>query len=121
MIYGLTLSVMLAVTAAALAQPAASSSAHFTASPISGRAPLTVTFCASAGIDIDFGDGTSSGLGPPPKDACPAGENSYTTHTYTAAGIYRLRGFPCPSADSDICGRVAEQAGAVTITVTAGP
>ena len=36
--------------------------AYFTAAPTSGQAPLTVTFCAFAGIAIDFGDGTSSGM-----------------------------------------------------------
>jgi hypothetical protein len=35
---------------------------HFTAAPIAGPTPLIVRFCASAGISIDFGDGTSSGM-----------------------------------------------------------
>ena len=94
---------------------------YFTASPTSGRAPLTVTFCASAGIAIDFGDGTSSAMGMAQSGDCLAGSTSYVKHIFTAAGTYQLRGFPCPSPHDSICGEVAQQASAVTIAVTPGP
>jgi hypothetical protein len=106
-----------AATVAVDAQLSGSPAPHFAASPTSGRAPLTVTFCASAGITIDFGDGASSGMDKAPPGACPAGDGSYVTHTYTAAGTYQLRGFPCPSQHDAVCGGVAEQASAVAITV----
>jgi len=87
---------------------------------MTGRAPLTVAFCASAGIGIDFGDGVSSGMGIAQSGDCPEGVTSYTKHTYTAAGTYRLRGTPCPSSTHGaVCGAVAQQASAITITVTA--
>jgi hypothetical protein len=92
--------------------------AHFSASPISGPAPLTVTFCASAGITIDFGDGSIGGMGNASDRDCPAGDPSYTSHTYRAHGVYRLRGIPCPGIHAAICGDVANQASATTITVT---
>jgi hypothetical protein len=104
-------------TAAVNAQPAGSSVPHFAVSPTSGRAPLSVVFCASAGITIDFGDGTTSWMDKAPPSACPAGDGSYVTHTYTAAGTYQLRGFPCPSSHDALCGGVAQQASAVKITV----
>lgn len=94
---------------------------RFTASPTSGQAPLTVTFCASAGIGLNFGDGTLSQMGIAQNDECPEGLTSAVRHTYTAPGTYQLRGFPCPSAHAAICGKVAEMAGTVTIIVTAGP
>jgi hypothetical protein len=95
--------------------------AQFTASPINGKAPLTVTFCSVAGIGIDFGDGTSSGMDMAQSGDCPAGGSftSMVRHTYTAAGSYQLRGFPCPSSThGNECGQVARQASAVKITVT---
>jgi hypothetical protein len=95
----------------------AEATAFFDAIPTSGPAPLTVRFCASAGIGVDFGDGVSSGMGPP-SGACPRGGVS-VTHTYTAAGVYRLRGFPCPGSQNTNCGEVAQKAAAVVITVTA--
>jgi PKD repeat protein len=96
--------------------------AYFTAAPTSGQAPLTVTFCAFAGIAIDFGDGTSSAMGMAQGGDCPAGASSMTKHTYVAAGSYQLNGFPCPSsAHGMICGEVAQQAGTVKITVTPAP
>jgi hypothetical protein len=105
------------MASAARAQP--SQPPAFTATPISGRAPLTVKFCATAGIGIDFGDGTSSGMGMAQRGDCPAGVNSYATHTYVTAGIYQLRGFPCPGVNAASCGAVAAQASAIRITVTA--
>jgi hypothetical protein len=93
---------------------------HFAASPTSGRAPLTVTFCASAGIGLNFGDGTLSQLGIAQSGECPADLTSSVRHTYTAPGTYQLRGFPCPGAHGAICGKVAEMAGTVKIIVTAG-
>jgi hypothetical protein len=116
----LTLIVVVIATIVAQAQPTTDGNrtAHFTASPTSGPAPLTVKFCASAGIGIDFGDGMSSGMGIAQSADCPAGETSYTTHTYTAPGTYQLRGLPCPSQHDIVCGGVAAQASATTITVT---
>jgi hypothetical protein len=120
-ILGLTLIAIIIVTTTGHAQPAESGTQapHFTASPTSGQAPLTVTFCASAGIGVDFGDGTSS-RGIAPSGACPMGDVSFT-HIYTAAGTYQLRGFPCPSSHDTICGEVARQANTVTITVVPAP
>ena len=104
---------------AKLVRIAAAQSAHFSASPSSGVAPLTVKFCASAGIGIDFGDGTSGSMGIAQKGDCPPEAFSYTTHTYREPGQYRLRGFPCPSAHDVVCGQVARLASAITITVMA--
>jgi hypothetical protein len=109
----LTLIALVMATLVAQAQPTT-----FSASPTSGPAPLTVKFCASAGIGIDFGDGMSSGMGIAQSVDCPAGETSYTTHTYMAPGTYQLRGLPCPSQHDIVCGGVAAQASATTITVT---
>jgi hypothetical protein len=50
---------------------------------------------------------------------CPVGLVSHTTHTYAAAGVYELRGFPCPDINAAVCGAVAAQASAMKITVTA--
>ena len=102
-------------------QPADLQPPRFTASPTSGPAPLTVTFCASAGIGIDFGDGTTSGMGMARRNDCPAGSSSFATHIYSVAGTYQLRGFPCPSPHENICGEVARQAGTIKIIVTAAP
>src|SRR3954468_6337833 len=94
--------------------------AYFGASPTSGKAPLVVTFCATAGIGVDFGDGTTAGLSQGPTGICRTGGLS-ATHTYAAAGIYRVKGFPCPGSHNTDCGEVANQASAVVITVLAGP
>jgi hypothetical protein len=92
---------------------------RFTASPELGPAPLTVAFCAAAGIAIDFGDGTSSGMQMSSPGDCPPGLANYASHTYREPGAYRLRGVPCPSsALHPECGQAAEQANSVTITVT---
>jgi PKD repeat protein len=112
---------MIQATTAAHAQPAELQTIIFTVSPTSGRAPLTVTFCASAGIAIDFGDRTSSGMGVAPSGVCPEGAASYVTHTYATAGSYQLHGSPCPSAHSAVCGGVAMLANAVRIIVTLPP
>ena len=106
------------IVAAAHAQPTTDGkqAPYFTASPISGPAPLTVTFCSSAGIGVDFGDGTYS-MGPAPTGACQSGQSGFT-HTYTQPGNYQLRGAPCPSPHDVVCGGTAEQASAVKITVT---
>lgn len=94
-------------------------SGQFSASPTTGRAPLTVRFCASAGIGIDFGDGSSSGMGIAQSGTCPAGSPMTAKHTYAKPGTFQLRGFPCPSAvDENPCAEVARIAGTVTITVT---
>jgi hypothetical protein len=92
--------------------------ASFSATPTSGRAPLTVRFCSSVGISIDFGDGTSGGMGEARAGDCPNDMASHTTHTYTAPGTYQLRGFPCPGVNAAACGQVAQLAGNVKITVT---
>jgi PKD repeat protein len=53
----------------------------FTASPISGIAPLTVTF-TNVGTYIDYGDGS---LGPIRSEGAKVGE---AKHTYKSAGTY---------------------------------
>jgi hypothetical protein len=94
-------------------------SSQFNASPTSGSAPLTVKFCAIAGISIDFGDGTSGGMGVARSGDCPIGLLSYTSHTYTAPGLYRLHGSPCPSSVlHPACAEASQLAGTVSITVT---
>jgi hypothetical protein len=71
---------------------------------------------------IDFGDDARSGMGAAASGDCPAALLSYTTHTYTTPGTYRLRGSACPSsALHRECGDAAAQAGTVTITVTRAP
>jgi hypothetical protein len=97
---------------------ATSQAARFTAS--SGNVPLIVVFCAHAGILIEFGDGASSGMGEAPSGACPAGQTSYVTHTYTTPGMYQLPAIPCPPRGNAVCGEVAQAANAATITATPG-
>lgn len=69
---------------------------QFTASPVQGSAPLTVTFntwlsgfrVPNISYTIDFGDGTSERAAdcPAPADACTGpGQN---THTYKSDGVY---------------------------------
>ncbi len=105
---------LLGLSAASLASDAFE---HFAAFPTSGPAPLTVKFCASAGIAIDFGDGTSSAMGKTQNGDCPGNVHSYTSHTYPIPGTYHLHGFPCPSHNS-MCGAVAKKANMITIIVT---
>lgn len=101
---------------------AAAQTVHFTAAPMSGPAPLTVKFCASAAIVIDFGDGTRSGMEGARGADCAAGLSAVVSHTYTAPGTYRLRGFPCPeSMLHHECGDAAAAASKTTITVTRAP
>ena len=92
--------------------------AYFSASPTSGKAPLIVKFCASAGIGIDFGDGAYSGMGIAQEGTCPRPGSVFTTHTYENAGAYKLKGVPCPGVHASDCGAVASQANAVTVEVT---
>ena len=92
--------------------------AYFSASPMSGKRPLIVEFCASAGIGIDFGDGTSGGMGIAPEGTCPRPGSVFITHKYENTGAYKLKGFPCPGINALHCGAVASQANAVTIEVT---
>ena len=115
------MSAVTAVIGSAYGQSVDSQSPLFTASPTSGPAPLRVTFCASAGIGIDFGDGGTSGMGIARKDDCPRGGSSFATHTYSMVGTYQLRGFPCPSPHENLCGEVARQASTLKIVVTAPP
>ena len=116
----LSLPTMLFLMPAGQAQIGASGtqSSYFAASRTSGEAPLTVTFCASAGITIDFGDGTSSGMGIARNGDCPMANSLMTRHTYTTAGDYQLTGLPCPSSThGESCGEVARQASSVKIIV----
>jgi hypothetical protein len=99
---------------------ATSQAARFTASPTSGNVPLIVVFWAHAGILIEFGDGARSGMGVAPSGACPAGQTSYVTHTYTTPGMYQLPAIACPPRGNAVCGEVAQAANAVTITATPG-
>lgn len=110
------------IVAAAMVVETKAQSGQFSASPTSGQAPLTVTFCASAGISIEFGDGDSSGMSVAESGTCPVGSPMTARHTYASAGTFQLRGFPCPSAaDENPCAEVARIAGTVKITVTPSP
>jgi len=119
----LALLLMLPCGAARLsAAPGAADAAKFAAYPTSGPAPLTVKFCAFAGISIDFGDGSSSGLGKAKSGDCPGDAPLVTTHSYGTPGVYRIGGAPCPSAElHPLCGEVANLANTITITVTRAP
>ena len=108
----------LSIAAATIACGASAQSVLFVAVPVSGPAPLTVTFCAAAGITLNFGDGASSGMQASRSEACPPGISSHVTHTYAAPGTYALRGLPCPSPHAAVCGAVAQQASQVKIVVT---
>jgi hypothetical protein len=99
-------------------QPQPSDAPFFSATPVSGEAPLTVKFCASAGIGIDFGDGTSGGMGPAQTGDCSKPAAVYATHVYEKPGTYKLGGFPCPGVNAAQCGAVADQARTLTVTVT---
>jgi|SRR5579872_2594979 len=92
--------------------------AYFSASPKSGKGPLIVEFCASAGIGIDFGDGTTGGMEIAPEGTCPRPGSVFTTHKYENTGSYKLKGFPCPGINAIQCGAVAKQATAIIIEVT---
>jgi PKD repeat protein len=111
---------MAVATSVVYAQPdtALAQTPYFSAAPMSGNAPLTVTFCASVGIALDFGDGVSAAMGMAPSGECPAGVTSSIRHTYAAAGIYQVRGLPCPGSMYTTCGLVAQMASAIQITVT---
>ena len=115
-IIGVVSSATFAGAQAASAQ--APDSTYFSASPTSGKAPLIVKFCASSGIGIDFGDGTSGGMGVAPDGTCPRPESAFTTHSYEHPGAYKLKGFPCPGVNAASCGAVAGQANAIAIEVT---
>jgi len=101
------------------------------ATPMSGTAPLAVTFTAStAGNMIDFGDGTSGTMPPLPPCygyECPNPPTSWTqTHTYVQAGTYTAQ---LIKSDPGGCGTVIDPSclgapasrvvlGTVMITVT---
>jgi hypothetical protein len=78
------------------------SNSFFTASPTSGKAPLTVTFKNMTGGVLDFGDGISvtqpwcagnSGpnCSPQPTPAIIAQWSAGVTHTYTSPGSYTAK------------------------------
>ena len=110
--------VVLALTVTVAVGASLAQSPLFSAAPTSGPAPLTVTLCASAGILIDFGDGSRSGLAMPQDGVCATAGSVFVKHTYTMPGTYQLRGFPCPSPHAEVCEEVAHQASKVSITVT---
>lgn len=105
--------------------PVASSGAKLSATPTSGRAPLTVSFRAEGpprtpvGSAIDFGDGTAGILQPAP--VC-FGCNSLAIaqHTYTNAGTYPatlLAEWLCPEGQLECAAPSAAQSmGSVTIS-----
>jgi len=103
--------IILIATTAAHGQQAV----QLSASPLSGPAPLTVTFCSSAGIAIDFGDGTISAMDLAQGNECPTGASSHVQHTYAAPGTYQVRGLPCPGSQNTNCGETARLASAVRI------
>ncbi|MDP3646282.1 MAG: PKD domain-containing protein [bacterium] len=100
-------------------------STAFSASPMSGNAPLTVSFSAAPGgnvgnneYTVDFGDGASGALVFP---LCNLGSTctGKVTHTYTSAGTYttKLRRTPDPT-EANCYGANCWVIGTVTITVT---
>ena len=102
------------------AQEADAKTARFTASPATGRAPLTVTFCSAAGISLNFGDGATSGFGLAKRGDCRllGATAVMVRHTYAKPGTYQLRGMPCPgSSGADVCAAVAQQANGMKIIV----
>lgn len=86
----------------------------FSASPTSGKAPLTVTFTPGSGIDpssyyaVNFGDGSSASM-----------QQGIITHTYAVAGPYAAQ-FSSDAAcfhASPSCSMPERSYGSVTITV----
>ena len=103
-------------------------SASFSASPISGTAPLTVQFTSTApqgsdiGRTVDFGDGSSGSLAfVPICSSCNA--IGIVSHTYASAGSYTatLTGgaCACPANGTCNCPNIPIL-GMATITVPAG-
>jgi hypothetical protein len=98
---------------------------NFSASPISGAAPLLVQFTSSApqggtiGNTVNFGDGASGNLGfVPVCSSCNA--LGIVSHTYVSPGIYTatLTGGACACPAGGICNCPNIQIlGTVTITV----
>jgi PKD repeat protein len=92
-----------------LANPNVSAPTQFTATPMSGSAPLTVRFAQTATDDyrasIDYGDGT--------KGTC-ADCTSKLVHTYTAPGTYTVKLGSLTGTD----GATRPPLASVTITVT---
>ncbi len=89
-------------------------SASFSASPTSGRAPLGVVFRTNKqGTQVDFGDGTSALV----SSDCTTGLNGsincntssyFTNHYYQSAGTYTasLKGIPINGGLSALYGRI---------------
>lgn len=93
-------------------------SAHFSVSPTSGAAPLTVVFSAtglSSGSQyiIDFGDGRNSE---------PFSGNDQKIHTYAASGNYTamLQSYASCMWSEPRCLMPTQMLGSVTITVRGG-
>ncbi len=122
-------------TRAAMAQ-GCNPSASFTATPISGGAPLAVRFSNMVGgplpgrVGIDYGDGSSEAIvhctagGTAAPDRCTM--PGINTHTYTSAGTYTAKlvstTFTCQGAavgSSPAC-PVQTTLGTATVTVTGG-
>ena len=104
---------------------ACSGNSGLTASPASGRSPLTVTFTGNVVLnaEVDFGDGSSPFLLQCPgalSDMCPLTQTFTTTHTYNAPGTYRAV-VTIPAAASD--GQTPPPGsiyGIATVVVTSG-
>ena len=125
-------------TRAAMAAGCTGGNGRLSASPTSGKAPLSVTFTASVnGNRIDFGDGTSAMMPPiPPCFYCPTPSTWTQMHTYASPGTYvaklvRSNGWWDTSTDPSCIGVCAdildygnnayqEIVGTATITVTDG-
>lgn len=85
----------------------------FLATPLSGPAPLKVTFLAKNGLFwVDFGDGSSTGMitvyDCPAQIADQSGACVGVTHTYAAAGIFtaHISRQPPPCMHLGSCGNL---------------
>jgi len=100
---------------------------EFSATPVSGNAPLTVGFNATNVLPdvstyyVSFGDGTEAKM---EMLACAGGcaHNPMTTsHTYASPGTYTARLlFSAPCSSGLNCTAVLTEAAMVTVTVTQG-
>lgn len=111
-------------TRAWFAKHCGSGNQNFSASPVSGPAPLAVQFRSTVGGTIDFGDGTTGTMNSAPVCAsCQA--LSTAGHTYTAAGTYIATltyqpPFVCNAPAGAACAEVMPAQTTATVTITVG-
>jgi PKD repeat protein len=99
----------------------------FSASPMLGKAPLTISFSGivnSEGYSIDYGDGTKSGDIGCVHGGCPIGQgktNVSATHTYNSGGTYTAKLRTHFASNQGNCAGIdCNVVGTATITVTGG-